>query len=443
MTNAHTKPVSGENPSSLFSAHLPIPSPAISLYQILSFALLGGFLLNLMPCVFPVISLKILSFIHLSDKSRRLTVLHGMLFSLGVLISFWILGGTLLFLRMGGLSIGWGFQMQQPLFVATLAFIFVLCALALFDVFHMGMFSFPPIEEKTSSSPLLGSIFSGIIATIVATPCIGPFLGPALGASIALDAKRSFLVYTCIGLGMSLPYLLFSFFPILMRFLPKPGVWLFAFKKIMGFFMLFATSWLVWVLGTQTNNHATFSLLLGLISLSFATWIYGNCAVHNKERKRLLSRTISSIFFLALAVLLIFKAATGHRQFLPTNSLIEDSQSTSQIWRVFSPDDLQALREQNTPVFIDFTASWCLLCQSNKPALYSSKVQEEFKNRGVVAMRADWSTHDPVITKELEKFGRAGVPFYLLYGKDPSQEPIILPQILTEDLIIDSLEKIE
>lgn len=415
--------------------------PVFHLTHVLFFAFLGGLLLNLMPCVFPVIALKVLGFIQLAGESRVRLILHGFIFSLGVFLSFWALGGLFFLLRLGGESIGWGFQMQEPIFVACLICLFVLCALGLFDVFQVSMLSLPTSSSTQKKSPLWATLISGVVATAVATPCIGPFLGPVLGATVSLNFLQSFLVYTCIALGLSTPYLLFSVFPGLIRVLPKPGSWMLAFKQVMGFFMLTAAVWLVWVFTAQTSNDATLALTLGLLCMSFAAWVYGKWGsnIHTKRSRGF--AIFVALIFLFLGGVLAWRASKEEGLLLASSGEIDQTNYSS--WEAFSPEKLEAYRLQGVPVFIDFTASWCLICQGNKPALYSSRVQKELEKRGVVKMRADWTKHDPVITEELEKYGRVGVPLYLLFGSDSSKPPMILPQLLTREIILEHLQKLK
>ena len=435
-------PVPNKNDSKIFGG-APLDLEALPPYShLLFFAFLGGLILNLMPCVFPVISLKVLHCLGLSGQSRLQLFLHGIFFTGGVLISFLTLGLLLFTLKMGGANIGWGFQLQEPLFVASLAVFFFLCSLSLFEVFTIGLFSVSTDPHKQSRSAYIGSLLSGILATVVATPCIGPFLGPTLGIALTMPPLQGLIILTFIGLGMSAPYLFFAVFPSAIKLLPKPGAWMLVFKQVMGFFMMAASIWLIWVLGAQTDNNSVFFLLLSLLFMGISMWLYGSSGSLFKSR---FSKTISmsvAILFFTGGILLVVEAANKKAP-APEKSIPDQyEQVEKKMWAPFSPERLEVLLSQGKPVFIDFTAKWCLICQGNKVALYSKKITEEFSNRDVVTLTADWTMQDPIISKELEKFGRSGVPLYLLYSGDPSERPHILPQLLTKDIIIEYLDKI-
>ncbi|MFT5317108.1 MAG: thiol:disulfide interchange protein/DsbC/DsbD-like thiol-disulfide interchange protein, partial [Chlamydiales bacterium] len=410
--------------------------------NLLFFAFLGGMILNLMPCVFPVISLKILHFLGLSGQSRFQLFLHGVFFTTGVLLSFWSLGILLFALRMGGASVGWGFQLQEPLFVASLAVFFFLCSLSLFEVFTIGLFSVSGDPHKQTRSVYIGSLLSGILATVVATPCIGPFLGPTLGIALTMPPLQALIILTFVGLGMSTPYLFFAIFPSAIRLLPKPGAWMIVFKQVMGFFMMAASIWLIWVLGAQTDNNSVFFLLLALLFMGIASWIYGSWGNLYKSRVSKAVGMILAISLFTTGVFLVVEAASAQTITPDKISNNKSEQGQYKIWAPFSSERLEVLLAQGNPVFIDFTAKWCLICQGNKVALQSTKIADEFARRGVATLVADWTVQDPVITRELEKFGRSGVPLYLLYSGDPLEAPHILPQLLTKDIIIEYLDKI-
>ncbi|MCC5832379.1 MAG: thioredoxin family protein [Chlamydiales bacterium] len=424
------------------------PSPSIahhdgvsSLSAALILAFLGGLILNVMPCVLPVIALKIFGFVKMAHQRRSVILQHGGVFSLGVLISFWILSGALLVLRAYGEGIGWGFQLQEPIFVAILAGILFLLGLSLFGVFELGT-SMISVGSKaaTASSPLKSSFMSGVLATLVATPCTGPLLGPALGFAMTLPPVQALMIFTMMGLGMAFPYLLFSAFPKLVRFLPKPGNWMITFKQLMGFLMMATVVWLVWVFGAQTDNMATFILLAALLILAIGGWIFGRWGAPTRRR---LTRTVATfmaallLFFGGSAVIL---TAKQHRDIEIASG--SDTRLVSDGWEIFSPERVEQLRARGTPVFVDFTAKWCLICQANKAILHSSDLTRAFKEKGVVTMMADWTKKDPVITDQLDKLGRTGVPVYVLYPGDLQQQPYILPQTLSGKVVRNYLEKL-
>lgn len=411
-------------------------------------AFFGGLLLNLMPCVLPVISLKVLSFVKLANQSRKLIFQHGLAFSLGILISFWVLAGLLLILQAYGNSVGWGFQLQEPLFVAALAALLFVFALSLFGLFEMGtslMAAAGQAQHASSKShQMLASFFSGVLATVVATPCTGPFLGTAVGFAVTLPSIQALMIFTFLGLGMSLPYLLLAAFPALLHFIPKPGAWMGIFKELMGFLMLAAVVWLIWVFSAQTNGLAVSLLLGGFFFLALAGWVYGRWGtpIH-----RQLTRSVAMLIALALFSCGSYTIVTASSSWIETLGAVSSPQKMNEVgaagaWEEFSPERVAALRKQGIPVFIDFTAKWCLICQANHLILSAEEVAKQFVKQGVVKMKADWTKSDRIITEELRKFGRNSVPLYVLYGAD-NEEARILPQILTSDVVLTALRELE
>lgn len=407
-------------------------------------AFVGGMILNLMPCVLPVISFKILSFVKLAGQSRSLTFKHGLAFSLGVLISFWVLAGILLVLQTYGHAVGWGFQLQEPLFVGILAALLLIFSLSMFGIFEIGTSVTSLAGQATSAgsrSVFFGSFLSGVLATAVATPCTGPFLGTAVGYAVTLPAALSLLIFTSLGLGMAFPYLLLAAFPKLLRFLPKPGSWMVTFKELMGFVMLASVLWLVWVFGAQTGSESVFFLLAGFFCLALGCWIYGKWGSSLSSRA---SRTFGILFaascFLAGGYIIIHSTSWPVEQEAGSQEIahVEGSE-----WEAFSPARIAELQSQGKPVIVDFTAKWCLICQANHLVLTSDDVDQKFNDLGVVRMKADWTKRDAVITEALRQYGRNSVPLYLLYGPDPTKPPEILPQVLTPDIVLEHLKNME
>lgn len=449
-----TAPLANESPA--FTEENEFASGGIPLA--LLFAFMGGILLNLMPCVLPVISLKILSFVKMANQSRSKIFLHGLSFSSGVIVSFWILAGLLLVLQAYGRSAGWGFQLQEPLFVATLAAIILVVALNLFGLFEIGtLFSSwaGQTESQTlkRSQGLLSSFLSGVLATAVATPCTGPFLGSAIGYAMTLSAPEALLIFTFLGLGMASPYLFLSTFPALLRWVPKPGAWMITFKEIMGFLMLATALWLVWVFGVETSLLSVIFLLIGFLFLTIGCWIFGKwCGPSRKRGVRLIGYVITTLFCVA-GVYTILQSTGPSNEISTSNddgkdeaialASVNGKKKKKHKWEAFSSTRLEELRKKGIPVIVNFTASWCLICQTNFIVLSTGDVNKKLDEMGVVRMEADWTKNDPTITKELRKFGRSGVPLYLLYGTEPSQPPEILPQLLTSDNVLSHLAKVE
>ncbi len=412
----------------------------------LFFAFLGGLILNLMPCVLPVISLKILNFVQIAGQSRKLIFKHGLFFSLGVLLSFWALAGALLLLQAYGESVGWGFQLQDPTFVAILAAVFVVFGLSLFGVFETGtkLASWAG-DMHSGSKGLAGSFFSGILATAVATPCTGPFLGAALGFALTLTPLWSMLIFTSLGLGMASPYILLTAFPSLLRRLPKPGMWMVTFKEFMGFIMLATTLWLIWVFGAQTNNSAVFLLLTGLLGLALAAWIFGKWGTpFQKPMLRYCGWAVSAVACsVGLYAILSAPQIEEMHGITQGTSAYRSTIIPKSQWEPYSRTRLAELQDSGVPVLVDFTAKWCLICQTNHRVLNQATVSSKLEDQGVVKMLADWTKNDPVITEELRKFGRSGVPLYVLYSGDAKIPPKILPQVLTADNVLEHLDSLD
>ncbi len=404
-------------------------------------AFIGGMILNLMPCVLPIISLKVMSFVRMAGQKRSLTIKHGLWFSLGVLVSFWILVAAIFILRAYGQVVGWGFQLQEPIFVVVLASLFFIFALSLFGIFEWGLIfaSWAGQAESDSTQQkqdsFVGSFFSGILATAVATPCTGPFLGSALGFALTLPPLGAILIFTSLGLGMCFPYLLLSAFPALLRFVPKPGAWMETFKQMTAFILLAAVVWLMWVFSAQTNSFSLICLTAGFLCFAFGAWIYGRGGVPSAGKTKRIISYVTTVVCLVVGVqIIILPRATWET----ASGSVANSHAG---WEDFSVERVAELRAQGKPVLIDFTAKWCLICQVNHFVLASAEVEKKMDQLGVVKMKADWTKNDPAITKELSKFGRNSVPLYVVYGNEPDQEPVILPQVLTPDVVASNLDQ--
>jgi len=389
-------------------------------------AFVGGLILNLMPCVFPVLGIKILGFVNQAGADRRKVTLHGLVFVLGLLLSFWVLAGALLVLRAGGGELGWGFQLQEPGFVFALAVLLLVFALNLSGLFEVGLSATGVGGQLQMKSGFTGSFFTGVLATVVATPCSAPFLAPALGAALTLTPIESLAVFTAIALGLAVPYLLLSIFPGAIKFLPKPGAWMETFKQLMAFPLYATVGFLVWVLAAQTPDTGLLKVLFGLVLVAMAAWAYGRWTQHggSPARKR---------FGAVLAAVLL---AGGIAWGWPAK------QSTEVVWQPWSPETLTQLRNEGKSVYVDFTARWCATCQSNKAIVFSSaKVRAALREHGVVLLRADWTNKDPRITEALASFDRSAVPLDLIYA--PGQDaPAVLPELLTPEIVLDALAKL-
>ncbi|GAB4232185.1 MAG: protein-disulfide reductase DsbD family protein [Chlamydiales bacterium] len=417
----------------------------VNFFTILFFAFLGGLILNMMPCVLPVISIKILGFTKMANDSRMAIFKNSLAFCFGVLISFWVLAGLLLVLQAYGHAVGWGFQLQEPLFVASLAAVILIFGLSLFGLFEIGtgVSSAAGNMEAQSSSkrhPLIGSFLSGILATTVATPCTGPFLGSAIGFAVTVPPLEALTIFTSLGLGMASPYLLVAAFPSMLKIFPKPGDWMVTFKEILGFIMILTTLWLMWVFAGQTSSLSLFILMLGFFFLAIGCWCYGKWGSPIRKKKVRWMGYIIALTFFCMGGYIIY--ASTDPALVSEAVAVESSKQGQDGWEAFSESRVQELQSNGTPVFIDFTARWCLTCQANHVVFSIPEVKEKLQQYGVVKMKADWTKYDPEITAALKKYGRSGVPLYLLFGKDPNKPPQILPQVLTPDIVIRSMEQI-
>ncbi|QEM74337.1 thiol:disulfide interchange protein [Chlamydia abortus] len=407
--------------------------------MIMIMAFLGGLLLNIMPCVLPLVTLKVYGLIKSSGEQRSSVIINGLCFTLGVVGCFWGLAGVASLLKMLGHNIGWGFQLQEPMFVATLVIVFFLFALSSLGLFEMGtMFAslggkLQSTESGGSKNKAVGAVFNGVLATLVTTPCTGPFLGSILGLVMSLSFIKQLLIFTSIGLGMALPYLVFSIFPKMLSVLPKPGSWMSTFKQLTGFMLLGTVTWLAWIFGSETSTTALIILLAGLWLTGIGAWILGKWGTPVSPKKH---RVIASTVFLG------FVAGALSLSFVASKHFVEATETAvvqeNNVWQPFSSAKLAQLRKEGHAVFVNFTAKWCLTCQMNKPVLYARAVQEMFKEHGVVTLEADWTRKDPEITEELARLGRASVPSYVYYPADQS-DPIVLPEKITQSVLEDQV----
>lgn len=397
------------------------PQTGLSSWLAVAMAFIGGLILNVMPCVFPVLSLKILSLVQ--DRQRINLPLHGVVFTLGVLLTMLVLAGVLIAVKSAGISVGWGFQLQSPIFVASLAVIF-----AAISVNLLGWFEFSGVRVSggSYSNSLLNCFATGVLAVVAASPCTAPFMGAALGYALTASIRESIFVFLALGLGMSLPWLVLSLFPVLTAWMPKPGAWMNVFRKLMAIPMLLTMIWLLWVLSLQVSFTALVLYIAAVISLCVCLFLYG------KLQFSLLTAKLPIVLSAACAVLL-FAAASS--------PLFRQPDAAVQAADAWSPQAVENALKAGKPVFVDFTASWCVTCQANKIAVLDREdIREAFKQHGVVFLVADWTNQNPDITQALESFGRSGVPLYILYS--PEGKTTVLPELLTKNIVIEALDKL-
>ena len=413
--------------------------PARGIFTFLLFGFVGGLILNLMPCVLPVISLKIFGFIQQAGQSRQKIFRSGLAFTAGIFAWFLALALLLIALKAGGRDVTWGgFQFTNAYFVLGLSVIVLVFALNLFGVFEISLPQRMTRGLLTSSERKdnLGSFFQGVFATVLATPCTAPFLGTALGFAFTQSPIIILSMFFAVAAGMSAPYLLLSAQPAWMRFLPQPGPWMVHVKQFMGFLLLATLLFLLYVLGAQRGLDGAIWASCFLLIVAIVCWMKGAFIVPAASAaKRGISVVIMLVLVIASSVYFIGDKFQSAKVDIGQTNLPGE-------WQPFTPERLQTERDQGHAVFIDFTAAWCLTCKFNeKSVLESAAVREAFQRHGVVKLKADWTNGDPVITKLLQQFGRPGVPLYVLYpGK--SEEPIVFPELLTKSILLDKLETI-
>ena len=410
----------------------------VSLLQAVALAVAGGLVLNLMPCVLPVLSVKALGLVQHASESRAAMRRHGLAYTAGVLASFAAVAGTLIALRAGGEGIGWGFQLQSPLFVTLLAYLLFAMALALSGVFVIGGRLAGAGQALATRPGYPGSFFTGALAAVAATPCTAPFMGAAVGFAVTQPWATGLLVFEALGLGLALPYLLLTLIPAWRRFLPRPGAWMKRLEQLLAFPLYASVAWLVWVLSQQAGPTGVAAALTGLVLIAFAAWLYQVSRDASVTWRRTGLTAVGALVLAAVAVGPLAGAASA-----PGPARAGGARDEA-----FTPRRLAELRGQGRPVFVNVTAAWCITCLVNeRVALRSSAVTEAFAKKGVVILKADWTNRDPSITEVLGSFGRSGVPLYLLYppaaaGRAAAGEPAVLPQILSEGAVLEAVNKI-
>ena len=398
----------------------PVNSTQTSWWGAFALAFLGGVLLNLMPCVFPVLAIKVLGMTQQQSAATR--KLSGLAYTLGVVASFAALAAVLFSLRSGGLAVGWGFQLQEPWTVAGLAILFALIGLNLAGLFEVNAALPSRLTGLRLRHPVSDSLWSGVLATAVASPCTAPFMGAALGYAITLPAWQGVALFAGVGLGMAAPYLLLSWVPALGRFLPKPGPWMVRFKELMAFPMFATVVWLLWVLGQQGGINASAALLLMVLSLAFLLWLW-----RLESKYRMIWRVIGTAVLIGTTTWVA-----------PYIQETTTTQAATGDWQPWSTQAQQEALANSQAVFVDFTAAWCVTCQVNKiNVLSDGRVKEAFANGDWLLLRADWTKRDPEISTALNQLGRTGVPTYAVYH--PNSRPKVLNELLSVQEVLTAL----
>jgi thiol:disulfide interchange protein DsbD len=402
--------------------------------QALLFAVLGGLILNLMPCVFPVLSMKALA-LAAKREAPHLAKMSALAYGGGVLLSFLALGCALILFRAGGASLGWGFQLQLPLFVTALALLMFAVGLNLSGLYQIGGGATANLGGRlVDKNGASGSFFTGVLAVVVATPCTAPFMGVAMGYALTTNAGIALAVFAGLGLGFAAPFMLLGLWPAALRVFPRPGAWMNTLRQMLAFPMYGAAIWLVWVLSFQAGSDGVLVALSAALALSLGLWIYGRSQTADGTRRRI-GFAAAAVAILA-ALLLVPVSGFGARPAAAVNAAPEGALA----YEAFTAAKLQSLRQAGRPVFVNATAAWCITCLVNeKVALSGGRLAEAFATRKVAALKADWTNQDSEITALLASNGRSGVPLYLYYAPG-AEKPAVLPQLLTESTVMAALD---
>ncbi len=415
----------GLRPSGSFIDNLP-------LWQTALFAFIGGLILNLMPCVFPVLAMKAASIAKLSGGELREVRLASAFYTAGGVVAFLVLAGVLLAIRASGTAVGWGFQFQSPIFVAGMAWLLLAIGLNLSGVYEIGLGITGSGQKLAQKSGHSGSFFTGLLAVVVATPCTAPFMGAAIGTALTASVAVCLLIFTTMALGLAAPYALLGIFPRMARMLPRPGLWMVRLRQAMAFLMYASAAWLVWVLSQQAGDFGVLIVMAGAILVGLAAWIYG-IAQHSGGRGLLTRGLAAASVAATLALLLQLDGATSPGVAARTTE--------AQNFEAFSNARLAALRKEGKPVFINMTAAWCITCLVNERATLSTDaIQKAFRDHGVTYLKGDWTNRDPEISAYLRSFNRDGLPFYAFYPGG-GRGPVVLPPVLTEAIVVGELQR--
>lgn len=427
--------LNSQNSSQFFNVSLDLgneqKAEAFSLMDLvitIVFAFIGGLILNVMPCVFPILSIKILSFVEQSEGSRKKMIQHGLSFSAGVLITFLSIAGLLLVLKSGGESIGWGYQLQSPLMVTLLIYLFVAIGITFMSNLILGGQLAQLGNFTQGYSDITGSFLTGVLAVIVASPCTAPFMGSAIGIALLQPGFSTVAIFISLGMGFAAPYLLLSFYPSLLRVLPKPGAWMETMKQFMAFPMWASALWLTWVLSGQVETDTVLMVLLGALLIALSLW--------------LLEKNQSSEGFIKWVAVSVATLLLGSALWLAPTDYENTQDKSSSNGDSYTPELLEELLANDQPVFLNFTADWCITCKVNEAiVLNQTSIKSALKSKNIVYLKADWTRKDAAIADKLAEYGRTGVPLYLLFS--PGGVPTILPELLTEDILLSYINEIK
>jgi thiol:disulfide interchange protein DsbD len=419
---------------------LPVAAPTFAFGVLLrtsALAFLGGLLLNLMPCVFPVLFLKGLALVNSGNEERHKLRAHGLVYAAGILVSFWALVGVLFALRAAGATLGWGFQFQSPVFLALMAGLLFFLGLSLAGQFEIGLTLTSAGGSLAQKQGYTGSFFTGVLAVVVATPCTAPFMGAAIGYALSQSALVTFAVFTALALGLAAPYVALTLQPAWTRLLPRPGAWMEVLRQAVSVPIFITVIWLAWVLAVAYGAGILAALLASFLLLAIAGWFLGRWPA------RRWATAVAALILLGVVALAVYGqrlvSETAGKTVLPGNA---DQNSTANGWQPWSAEAVSRYQSQSRPVFVDFTAAWCLSCQVNeRVALNRPEVQQAFQSANVVLLRADWTRHDESITQALAALGRSGVPAYALYAPGETS-PRLLPEVLTPGIVMETLSKL-
>ena len=414
------------------------PEPPMSALYALALGLLGGLILNLMPCVLPILAIKVFHVAEMAHRSRREVLAHGVAYTGGVLASMWLLAAIVIGLRAAGTAVGWGFQFQEPIFIAVIATVLVVFALNLFGVFEVTLQPHSAAQIGAESTGTQRSFFEGLLAVVLATPCTAPFLGTAVGFAFASTPATIVAMFTAIGLGLAGPYAASTLVPAWAKWIPKPGPWMMQVRRFLGFSLVGTTVWLLWVLGRTVGIDGQAAALGYLVVVAFAFWIFGALQATGRRFGTLAAGAAAAV----VAVLGLLSLPLEPQRAVASAGVAEAGgvDASGIAWRPWDPGVIRQELGQGRPVFVDFTADWCITCKVNETVvLENPRVVSEFDRLGVATFKADWTLYDEGIRKVLASYGKAGVPMYLVYDPNAPADPVVLPELLTIDIVVDAL----